>query len=120
MRIIIIFLVTLFFSVKLNAADMQSVHKKCIELGFKEKTNELANCKLEILLLEKKTVLEEKQIKAAEAQAEAARATAEATEASAKAQRSLANTASSNRAQEQLDRGLRSLSGECSLLKGNC
>jgi hypothetical protein len=120
MRYFYIIIITTCFTLSSNASDMLSVHKKCLDLGFKEKTTELANCKLEILLLEKKTILEEKQIKAAEAQAEAARATAAASEASAKAQRSLANTAASNRAQEQSDRGLRSLSGDCSLLKGNC
>ena len=120
MRLIIIFLITLFFSIKLNAADMQSIHNKCIELGFKEKTNELANCKLEILLLEKKTVLEEKQIEASKAQAEAARATAEATEKSAKAQRSLARTEANEASRKAGQRGLRSLTGECSLLRGNC
>ncbi len=63
----------LLFCISVANADMkEAVTKECKELGFKEGTQELAKCKLELLVLNKQMKLEEKKLEAAEASAEAA------------------------------------------------
>ena len=53
MKKIIFTLATLFICLSANA-DVQQVDKECKELGFKSGTPELAKCKLELLVLNKK------------------------------------------------------------------
>lgn len=111
-------LIALFFIFVSSTAiaDMKlEVDKECKELGFKDGTPELAKCKLELLVLNKKMDLEQQKLKAAEAQAQAAEATARATEMSAAAAQSLANSSAWRNNQALMKQGQKMLSGACTL-----
>jgi hypothetical protein len=126
---ILIIIIALMFSASTYAVDKNAIYNQCIELGFKDKTPELAKCRLELLVLSKKTNLEEQQIKASQAQAEAAKANAiaaeaqtratmaqtRAAEASARAQQSLAHDSNQRQSRELIERGQRMMSGACTL-----
>ena len=105
----------LVFCISAANADMESIKKECIDLGFKEGTQEIAKCKLELLVLQKQINLEQKKLEAAEASADAARATARATEMSAAAAQSLANSSAWRNNQQMMQKGQRMLSGRCTL-----
>ena len=107
-------LFVLFCSVA-NADSMTKVHSECIQLGFKDATPELAKCKLELLVLNKKMSLEQKKLQASEAQAKAAEATARATEMNAAAAQSLANSSAWRNNQALMKQGQKMLSGACTL-----
>ena len=112
-----IFLTIFFVSFcSLASSDIKSeVDKECKELGFKEGTPELAKCKLELLVLNKKMNLEQKKLQAAEAQAQAAEATARATEMNAAAAQSLARSSAWRNNRTMMKQGQRMLSGACTL-----
>ncbi|MBT7815684.1 MAG: hypothetical protein HN566_02980 [Polaribacter sp.] len=118
----------------LNAASSYSeekkiINKECLELGFKDKTPEIAKCRLELLILFRKTLLEEKQIMAAEAQtrlaqrqaqaseaqAKAAEANVKAAEATARAQQSLARDSRTRALDKTILRSQGLISGRCTL-----
>jgi|TARA_B110000285_G_scaffold141350_1_gene158133 hypothetical protein len=111
--VILVPLVICFSAV--NADIKTEVTKECKELGFIEGTSEIAKCKLELLVLNKKMSLENKKLEASEAQTRAAEATARATEMSAAAAQSLANSSSWRNNQDMMQRGQRMLSGGCTL-----
>ena len=108
-------LLFLFFCSIANADSMTKVHNECIQLGFKDSTPELAKCKLELLVLNKKMNLEQKKLQASEAQAKAAEATARATEMNAAAAQSLANSSAWRNNQALMKQGQRMLAGACTL-----
>ena len=108
---------------------------KCINtFGFKKGTTKFKDCvfkmyqaeiELEKLKLQKenqkeKLALEREKVKAANAQAVAAREQAEAAKRNAEANESRAATADSERRRQMREKGLKSLSGKCSLLRGDC
>ena len=105
----------LVFCITTANADMESVKKECIDLGFKEGTQEIAKCKLELLVLQKQMNLEQKKLEAAEASADAARATARATEMSAAAAQSLANSSAWRNNQQMMQKGMDMVTGRCTL-----
>ena len=105
----------LVFCISAANADIESVKKECADLGFKEGTQEMAKCKLELLVLQKQMNLEQKKLEAAEASAEAARATARATEMNAAAAQSLANSSAWRNNRALMQQGQRMLSGACTL-----
>lgn len=78
------------------------------------------NQKQKLALEREKLKASQAQTEAANAQAAAAREQAEAAKRNAEANESRAATADYERRREMREKGLRSLSGECSLLKGNC
>ena len=102
--------------------------------GFKRGTSKFADCTfklyqaeidLEKLRLEnenqkQKIALEKEKLKAANAQVEASNAQAEAARRNAEANESRAATADSERRRQMREKGLKSLSGKCSLLRGDC
>ena len=113
----------------------QTAIKKCeTTYGFKKGTEKFADCtfklyqaeiELEKLRLEnenqrQKISLEKEKLKAANAQVEASKAQAEAARRNAEANERRAATAANEASRKMGERGLKSLSGECSLLKGNC
>ena len=109
----IIFLFSSLACFNLYAGEKENIHKECLDLGFKVNTIEHAKCKLELLILSRKISLQEKQVQAAEAQARAA-------EANAKANKRSADIARSEKNQRTMEKGLKSLSGKCNLMMGNC
>lgn len=115
MKKILIALFFVFISSTAIADIKLKVDKECKELGFKNGTPELAKCKLELLVLNKKMNLEQQKLQAAEAQAQAAEATARATEMSAAAAQSLANSSAWRNNQTLMKQGQRMLSGACTL-----
>jgi len=115
MKKLFIPLVLLFCISVANADIKEAVTKECKELGFKEGTQELAKCKLELLVLNKQMKLEQKKLEVAEEQAEAAKATARATEMNAYAAQSLANSSAWRNNQTLMKQGQRMLSGRCTI-----
>ena len=95
--------------------EKKIINKECLELGFKDKTPEIAKCRLELLILFRKTLLEEKQIMAAEAQARAAEANVKAAEATARAQQSLARDSRRRSNDALIKRGMGLINGTCTL-----
>jgi len=101
--------------------EKKIINKECLELGFKDKTPEIAKCRLELLILFRKTLLEEKQIMAAEAQARAAEANVKAAEATARAQQSLARDSRTRALDKTILRSQGLINGSCTLANlSNC
>jgi hypothetical protein len=91
------------------------VEKECKELGFKENTPEIAQCKLEMMILSKKMNLENKKLEAAQAQAKASEEAARAAELNAAASRSIANSESWRNSRSLIQQGQSMMSGRCTL-----
>ena len=115
-KIILILILTLPLGTPYSTADIKSqVDRECKELGFKEGTPDLAKCKLELLVLNKKMDLEQQKLNAANAQAKAAEATARATEMNARAAESLASSSSWRNSMTLIDKGQKMMTGQCTL-----
>jgi hypothetical protein len=109
-------LVVLFFLMLcVNSYANENINQQCLELGFQDGTPEIANCRLNLLLLDKQTVLEEKKLKASEAQLKASRSQAEAAAATAQATQSIANSQAWRNNQTLMKQGQKMLSGGCTL-----
>ena len=124
-----IFLIIIFIFITTSSYPdvMQKIDKDCKQLGFKEGTLELSKCKLELLVLEKKMKVESTKLETAKAHAEAAKQTARATEAQARAAAATARASEAiahaehwRNSQSLSKKGMRMLSGNCTLGKGNC
>ena len=99
--------------------EKKIINKECLELGFKDNTPEIAKCRLELLILFRKTLLEEKQIMAAEAQTRLAQRQAQASEAQAKAAEANVKAAEATaRAQQSLARDSRRRSNDALIKRG--
>ena len=103
-----------------------SKFKECLFKMYQAEI-ELEKLKIQNENQKQKLALEREKLKASQAQAEAANAQAvaareqaEAAKRNAEANESRAATADYERRREMGEKGLRSLSGECSLLRGNC
>ena len=107
--------VIIFFILFVKAYANEDINKQCLDLGFKDGTPEIANCRLNLLLLDKQTVLEEKKLKASEAQLKASRSQAEAAAATAQATQSIANSQAWRNNQTLMKQGQKMLSGGCTL-----
>ena len=116
----IFFLLSFLTCFNSYAGEKERVHNECLDLGFEVDTPEIAKCKLELLILSRKSNLEEKQLQSAEAQVRAAEAQAKAAEANARANQSIADIERSRDSQKMINQGLKSLSGQCNLILGNC
>lgn len=93
--------------------------KECKELGFNVESD-LSSCKLKLIKTFKQEGAEERKIYYAEEQAKAAQRQAIAAKKEAEAAERRARIAADERSRKMMERGLRSLSGECSLLAGTC
>jgi|TARA_Y100000294_G_C8387990_1_gene269560 uncharacterized membrane protein YheB (UPF0754 family) len=109
---VVILLATFFVS---KSFANEEINQKCLELGFKDGTPEIANCRLELLLLNKQTTLEQKKLQAAEAQARASRQQAAAAQATAAATQSIANSQAWRNNRTLMQSGQKMLSGGCTL-----
>jgi len=115
-RLIIILILIFPLNISILQADIKSqVDKECKELGFEEGTQDLAKCKLELLVLNKKMNLEKQKLNAANAQAKAAEATARATEMNAIAAESLARSSQWRNSQTLIKQGQKMMTGQCTL-----
>jgi hypothetical protein len=110
-KLVIIIFLTMFVKAYAN----EEINKQCLELGFKDGTPEIANCRLNILLLNKQTKLEEKKLKAAEAQVKASRSQAEAAAATAQATQSIANSQAWRNNRTLMQQGQKMMTGQCTL-----
>ena len=93
--------------------------KECKELGFSAESD-LSSCKLKLIKSFNQEAAEERKIYYAEEQAKAAQRQAIAAKKAAQAAERRARAASNERSRKMMERGLRSLSGECSLIAGTC
>tara|TARA_B100000886_G_scaffold339455_1_gene304983 strand:+ start:2557 stop:3183 length:627 start_codon:yes stop_codon:yes gene_type:complete len=93
--------------------------KECKELGFSAESD-LSSCKLKLIKSFNQEAAEERKIYYAEEQAKAAQRQAIAAKKEAEAAERRARIAADERSRKMMERGLRSLSGECSLLAGTC
>ena len=115
-KIIVLLILFLPLEFSISIADIKKqVDKECKELGFKENSSDLAKCKLELLVLNKKMNLETQKLKAANAQAKAAEATARATEMNAIAAESLARSSQWRNSQTLMKQGQKMMTGQCTL-----
>jgi hypothetical protein len=115
MRKVLSMTIFIFIAAFTNSFAVTEISQQCSELGFKEGTPEIANCKLELLLLKKQTKLEEKKLRAAEAQVQASKQQAIAAEATANATQSIANSQAWRNNRTLMKQGQRMLSGACTL-----
>jgi len=109
-----------FLDRKLNFEVYDKVASECKVLGFFLGTKDYADCNLKLYVLYKEEAIEEQKIKAAEEMARAAEAQAKAAEANARANQSIADIERSRDSQKMINQGLKSLSGQCNLMLGNC
>ena len=112
----IIYLTIVIFGILITKVySNDAIKSKCLDLGFEDGTSGMANCRLELLLLDKQTKLEEKKLKAAEAQTRASQEQAAAAQATALATQSIANSHSWRNSQTLMKSGQEMLSGGCTL-----
>ena len=88
---------------------------ECLDLGFNEGTNDYADCNLKLSTLYKEEAHEQQKILIAQQQAKAAKRQAAAAEAQARATEQQAYEARRRNSQAQIERGMKMLSGGCTL-----
>ena len=106
-------LTTNLFAAESFEQEKKIIHQQCLDIGFKNGTTEIANCKLQLLILHRQTLQEERKILLAEITARAAEANVAASEAIAKAQKSIAKDSSARAADAMIKRGQGLMNGTC-------